>query len=156
MYVSTLSLSSDTSEEGMRFHYRWLWTTMWLLGFELRTSERAVCALNCWAISPAHSPPPSFYSWRTFVFPALILAVRSGLEISTIFFKTISSISAVQIPKCLPLARVSHDNLELVQKELVLNTVICTSLCCNSQLCVCFYTYITYTLFSIFLAHYYV
>jgi hypothetical protein len=26
---------------------------MWLLGIELRTSGRAVCALNCWAISPA-------------------------------------------------------------------------------------------------------
>jgi len=29
-----------------------LWTTMWLLGFELRTSGRAVSALNYWAISP--------------------------------------------------------------------------------------------------------
>ena len=27
--------------------------TMWLLGFELRTSGRVVSALNCWAISPA-------------------------------------------------------------------------------------------------------
>ena len=53
MYVSTLSLSSDTPEEGIRFHYRWLWTTMWLLGIELRTSGRVVGALNCWAISPA-------------------------------------------------------------------------------------------------------
>jgi len=50
-YVSTLS--SDTPEEGIRSHYRWLWATMWLLGFELRTSERAVSALNHWAISPA-------------------------------------------------------------------------------------------------------
>ena len=24
MYISTLQLSSDTSEEGMRYHYRWL------------------------------------------------------------------------------------------------------------------------------------
>jgi hypothetical protein len=36
-----------------RSYYRWLWATMWLLGFELRTSGRAVNALNHWAISPA-------------------------------------------------------------------------------------------------------
>ena len=52
-YVSTLQLSSDTPEEGIRSHYRWLWDTMWLLGFELRTSGRAASALNHWAISPA-------------------------------------------------------------------------------------------------------
>jgi hypothetical protein len=34
-------------------HYRWLWATMWLLGTELRTSERAVRAPDHWAISPA-------------------------------------------------------------------------------------------------------
>ena len=34
-------------------HYRWLWAIVWLLGIELRTSGRAVSALNCWAISPA-------------------------------------------------------------------------------------------------------
>jgi hypothetical protein len=32
-----------------------LWATMWLLGFELRTSKRAVSAPNRWAISPAPS-----------------------------------------------------------------------------------------------------
>jgi hypothetical protein len=50
MYVSTLLLSSDTPEEGIGSHYRWL-------GFELRTSGRAVSALNLRAISPA--PPPT-------------------------------------------------------------------------------------------------
>ena len=35
-------LSSDTPEEGVRSHYGWLWATMWLLGFELRTFGRAV------------------------------------------------------------------------------------------------------------------
>ena len=45
-------------------HYRWLWATMWLLGIELRTSGRAVSALNRWAISPAQT-------WR-FVFLSLI------------------------------------------------------------------------------------
>jgi hypothetical protein len=55
MYVSTLLLSSDTPEEGIGFHYRWLWATMWLLGFELRNFRRAVSALNRWAISPAQS-----------------------------------------------------------------------------------------------------
>jgi hypothetical protein len=46
MYVSILSPSSDTPEEGIRSHYRWLWATMWVLGIELRTSGRAVSALN--------------------------------------------------------------------------------------------------------------
>jgi hypothetical protein len=38
MYVSTLSLSSDTPEKDIKSHYRWLLVTMWLLGIELRTS----------------------------------------------------------------------------------------------------------------------
>ena len=46
-------LSSDTPEEGIRSHYRWLWATMCLLGTELRTSGRAANVLNYWAISPA-------------------------------------------------------------------------------------------------------
>jgi hypothetical protein len=37
-----------------RSHYRCFWATIWLLGFELRTYERAVSALTCWAILPAH------------------------------------------------------------------------------------------------------
>jgi len=53
MYVSTLSLSSDTPGEGIRSHYRWLWAILWLLGIELRTSGRAVSALNHWAIAPS-------------------------------------------------------------------------------------------------------
>jgi len=52
MFMSTLSLSSDTPEKGIRSHYRWLWATMWLLGIELRTSGRAVSDLPHWAISP--------------------------------------------------------------------------------------------------------
>jgi hypothetical protein len=44
---------SDTPEEGIRSHYWWLWATMWLLGFELRTFGRAISTLNHWAISPA-------------------------------------------------------------------------------------------------------
>jgi hypothetical protein len=47
-----LYLSSDTPEEDIRSHYGWLWATMWLWGFELRTSGRAASALNHWAISP--------------------------------------------------------------------------------------------------------
>jgi hypothetical protein len=53
IYVSTLSLSSCTPEEGIRSHYRWLWATMWMLGIELQTSGRAASALNHWDISPA-------------------------------------------------------------------------------------------------------
>jgi hypothetical protein len=51
--ISTLLLSSDTPEEGVRSHYKWLWATIWLLGFELRTFGRAVSVLTRWAISPA-------------------------------------------------------------------------------------------------------
>jgi hypothetical protein len=46
LYISTLLLSSDTLEEGIRSHYGWLSATMWLLGFELRTFRRAVSALT--------------------------------------------------------------------------------------------------------------
>lgn len=53
MYKSTLQLPTDPPEEGIRSYYRWLWATMWLLGIELRTSGRAVRALNHWVISPA-------------------------------------------------------------------------------------------------------
>ena len=41
--MSTLSLSSDTPEDSIRFHYRWL-----LLGFELSTSGKVASALNHW------------------------------------------------------------------------------------------------------------
>jgi hypothetical protein len=53
MYGTTLLLSSDTPEEGIRSCYEWLWATMWLLGIELRTFGRGVSALNFWAISPS-------------------------------------------------------------------------------------------------------
>jgi hypothetical protein len=39
-----------TPEEGVGYHTRWLWATMWLLGM---TFGRAVGALNLRAISPA-------------------------------------------------------------------------------------------------------
>jgi hypothetical protein len=55
MSVSTLLLFSDTPEESIRSHYRWLWATMWLLGNELKSSGRA---LNRRAVSPA---PHSFF-----------------------------------------------------------------------------------------------
>jgi len=58
------SLSSDTPEEVIGSHYRWLWVTMWFLGFELRTSGRAVSALNHWAISPA----PNLYVFRVVLY----------------------------------------------------------------------------------------
>jgi hypothetical protein len=57
IYVSTLTLSSDTPEVGIISHYRWLWAIMWLLGTELRTSGRPVSALINWAISPASLVP---------------------------------------------------------------------------------------------------
>jgi hypothetical protein len=56
-------------EEGIRSHYRWLWATMWLLGIELRTSGRAVGALNHWAISPA----PTFLFFK----PVRIIVIKN-------------------------------------------------------------------------------
>ena len=46
LYEYTVAVS-DTLEEGIRSQYRWFGATMWLLGFELRTSRRAtVSALS--------------------------------------------------------------------------------------------------------------
>ena len=67
MYMSTLLLSSDTPEEGVRSHYRWLGATMWLLGIELRISEEQSVllivepslqlVLFCFSALPHQSPP---------------------------------------------------------------------------------------------------
>ena len=48
-------VSHHVVAEGVRSHYGWLWATMWLLGFELRTFGRAVSTLICWAILPAQA-----------------------------------------------------------------------------------------------------
>ena len=50
MYVSTLSLSSDTPVEGIRSHYRWL-----LVDWELNSGppEDQSELLNLWALPPA-------------------------------------------------------------------------------------------------------
>ena len=53
IYGCTIAVFKHTPEEGTQSHYRWLWATMGLLGIELRTSGRAVGALNHWAISSA-------------------------------------------------------------------------------------------------------
>jgi len=54
MYVSTHHCCLQTHPKSASdAYYRWLWATMWLLGIELRTSGKAVSALNHWAISPA-------------------------------------------------------------------------------------------------------
>jgi hypothetical protein len=64
-----MSLSSATPEGGIRYYYRWLWATMWLLGIELR-NRRAISGLNCRAISTAlggyfQEPVPAFYLFRS-------------------------------------------------------------------------------------------
>ena len=64
MYVSTLLLSSDIPEKGIRCHYRWLRATMWLLGIELRTSRKAASAFNPWAISPAQKRLTLFWNFK--------------------------------------------------------------------------------------------
>jgi hypothetical protein len=68
--MSTMLRSSNTPVEGIRFYYRWLWATMELLGIELRTSGRAVSALNCWAISPPQN--------RFFCFPDRVSLYSPG------------------------------------------------------------------------------
>jgi hypothetical protein len=76
----------QTPEEGIRSHYRWLWATMWLLGFELRILRRVVSALNRWAIPPALRDffvgllfamlgMPVFHYWATS--PALFARTRA-------------------------------------------------------------------------------
>ena len=40
------TLSSDTPEDGIGSHYRWLQTTMWLLVIDLRSSGRVASAFN--------------------------------------------------------------------------------------------------------------
>jgi hypothetical protein len=76
-YMSTLSLSSDTLEEGIRSYYRWLRVTMWLLGFELRTSGKAVSSQGSWP--PSHLSSPWLVSWYFFVWLVLVLQDRVSL-----------------------------------------------------------------------------
>jgi hypothetical protein len=60
-YMSILSLSSDTPEEGTGSHYRRLWDIIWLLGIKLRNSGRAVSAPTLWANSPALTDVSEIY-----------------------------------------------------------------------------------------------
>ena len=55
VYECCVFLYTCMSEEGIRFHHRWLWTTKQLLGIELSTSVRTTSALNHWAICRAPS-----------------------------------------------------------------------------------------------------
>jgi hypothetical protein len=50
------------TRRGIGSHYRWLWTTMWLLGIELRTSGRTVRTHNHWAMIQ----PPGGISFASF------------------------------------------------------------------------------------------
>ena len=63
MYECSVCMYTCMPEEGIRSHYRWLWSTMWLLGIELRTYVRAVSALNLWVISPV--PWFSYIPWTS-------------------------------------------------------------------------------------------
>ena len=66
------------------FCYGWLWATMCLLEFELRTFGRAVGALNRWAISP----PPRYFLFTfqmmsPFLFPLWKPTIPSPLPLLT-------------------------------------------------------------------------
>ena len=58
IYMSTLSLSSDTPEEHIRSHYRWLWVIMWLLRIELRISGTVLLTAG-----PSSSPTLLWVMW---------------------------------------------------------------------------------------------
>jgi hypothetical protein len=83
MYMSTPLLSLDTSEEGIRSHYRWLWATMWLLGIELRTSGRAVGALNRRAIQPQ-----KFFFFKEYtIYTNSLFRLKSPIKDYRVIFK---------------------------------------------------------------------
>lgn len=46
IYDCSVCMYACMLEEGIRFHYKWLFAAMWLLRIEFRTSERAGSALN--------------------------------------------------------------------------------------------------------------
>lgn len=51
--MNPLSLPSDTPEEGIKSHYRRLWTTMWVLEIQRRPGEEQSVLLITELISPA-------------------------------------------------------------------------------------------------------
>lgn len=46
------------------WRYKWWWASMWMLITKLRSSGRAVCALNCWVISEDTMDVVNLGSWR--------------------------------------------------------------------------------------------
>jgi hypothetical protein len=65
MWVHCHSLQTHQKRASDLIIDGWLWATTWLLGFELRTSRKAVSVLNhCWAIFPAHM----YYIYRYLYF----------------------------------------------------------------------------------------
>lgn len=69
VYMSALYACMTLHQKRIRSRCRWLWATMWLLGLELRSSGRAACTLNHWAISPA--PVGLLLSLKHFIVMAL-------------------------------------------------------------------------------------
>ena len=72
IYMNVLYLSSETPEEGIRYHYTLFLATMCLLGIEIRTSVRADNAFICWAISPA-----PHYNFKEIIFKSHVSTVLS-------------------------------------------------------------------------------
>jgi hypothetical protein len=94
MYMSTLSLSSDIPEEGIRSHYRWLF-----LGIELRTFGRVGSAFNCCTISPAPLPLRLSFSY-CFVLAFLLKMIGYKcvcLFLSSLFFFTDLCVSMTEL-----------------------------------------------------------
>lgn len=44
---------------------KWLWATMWILGIKPRSSAKATCAINHWAIGPGPQVPLLQYQRHT-------------------------------------------------------------------------------------------
>jgi hypothetical protein len=107
-----LLLFSDAPEEGIRSHYGWLWATMWLLGFELRTFRRAVSALNHWAISPA--PYGSFNTTASvLITPCTLNRLCWGLWVSLDIYLiyVCECLHACKCAVCVPGGHQDHQNL---------------------------------------------
>lgn len=99
-------LLSSGSPEGVRFHYRCLCVTMWLLGIELGTSGKAVGAFNHWVISPVPFLDFCLFVWFCFyhccfVLSCFLLFSFVSEEVSTVLLRLALN-SCYQVILCVP------------------------------------------------------
>jgi hypothetical protein len=137
LHVSTLKLSSDTTEEGVRSYYRWLWATMWFLGFELWTFRRAV---GC-SYPLSHLTSPSY-----------VLLMDVVPKASSATFSRVCKLSQVAPDQAIWLLFVGY--MVMVHHSNTLQHVLPTTLCfvcldfgvilyLSLSLCVCVCTHVS-------------